>query len=151
MDQQAPKFANHVIVMRHAHPLEQFAGSDFDRPLSPKGRVAARQAALALHSAGHHPGPLLVSAALCARQTAEILAGELNIPGDDIYVTEVLYGAPPEVLEARIRVLAVPYTLVTLIGHHPEVTDLARFLAREPGAPALEPAEWRYLPWPPPT
>ena len=32
----------------------------------------------------------------------------------------------------------------------PGLTDLARFLARDPDAPPLQPAEWRYLPWPPP-
>jgi phosphohistidine phosphatase len=148
---QAPKSASHVIVMRHANTVEDFAGRDFDRPLSPQGRAAAREAALAMHSAGHHPGPLLVSAALSARQTAAIIATELHIPDDDIQVSDELYAAPPEVLEARIRVLAVPYTLVTLVGHDPGVTDLARFLAQQPGAPALQPGEWRYLPWPPPS
>src|SRR5690606_25777947 len=96
---QAPKSASHGIVMRHANTVEDFAGRDFDRPLSPQGRAAAREAALAMHSAGHHPGPLLVSAALSARQTAAIIATELHIPDDDIQVSDELYAAPPEVLE----------------------------------------------------
>lgn len=147
---EAPKTASHVIVMRHAAAEESFAGEDFDRPLTAAGRDAARAAARAMHDAGHHPGPLLVSAALRARQTAEVMAAELHIADSDVHVVDQLYQAPPELLEARMRVLAQPYTLVTLIAHNPGVTDLARFLARQPQAPALQPAEWRYLPWPPP-
>jgi phosphohistidine phosphatase len=151
VSEEAPKYASHVIVMRQAHTVADFAGDEFDRPLSAEGRAAARAAAQAMHAEGHHPGPLLVSAALAARQTADIIAGELHIPGNDIKVTEVLFEAPPELLEARIRELAVPYTLVTLVADTPGVTDLARFLAQQPGAPEMQPAEWRYLSWPPPT
>jgi phosphohistidine phosphatase len=147
---EEPSVADHVILMRHAHVQEDFAGSDFDRPLSARGREAALAAARALHGSGHHPGPLLVSAALYARQTAEIMMGELVVPREEIHVVDGLQGAPPEELEARIRVLAKAYTLVTLVGHNPGLTDLARFLAQQPGAAPLQPAEWRYLPWPPP-
>ncbi len=150
MNDDAPKTADHVILMRHAEAQADFSGRDFDRPLTAAGRAAARAAALAMHLAGHHPGPLLASAAVRARETAAIIAQELDIPGSDVQVIDVLYEAPPELLEARIRVLALPYTLVTLIAHDPGVTDLARFLAQQPGAAPLQPAEWRYLPWPPP-
>jgi phosphohistidine phosphatase len=147
---EAPKTASHVIVMRHAEAQRDFGGEDFDRPLTAEGRRQAQAAARAMHDAGHHPGPLLVSAAARARETADIMARELQIPASDIHVVDVLYEAPPELLEARIRVLAQPYTLVTLVAHNPGVTDLARFLAQKPDAPSLQPGEWRYLPWPPP-
>lgn len=150
MTRDEPKTANHVIVMRHAEAQTDFAGRDFDRPLTAAGRRAAQAAARAMHAAGHHPGPLLASAAVRARETAAIIAQELQIPAAEVQIVDVLYQAPPELLEARMRVLALPYTLVTLIAHDPGVTDLARFLARQPAAPALQPAEWRYLPWPPP-
>ena len=150
MNQDEPKVADHVILMRPAHGQPDFQGPDIDRPLSARGRTAALAAARAMHSAGHHPGPLLVSNSVRARQTLDIIAGELELPAADIHVVEGLYRAAPEVLEARIRVLARAYTLVTLIAHDPGVTDLARFLAQQPQAAALQPAEWRYLPWPPP-
>ena len=150
MNQDEPGVADHVIVMRHAHAQDGFEGRDFDRPLSAQGRAAALAAAKAMHTAGHHPGPLLVSAAVRARETADIMARELQLPQSDIHIVDVLYQAPPELLEARIRVLARAYTLVTLIAHNPGVTDLARFLAQQPGALPLQPAEWRYLSWPPP-
>ncbi len=150
MNQDEPKFADHVILMRHAHVQDDFTGNEFDRPLSARGREAARAAARAMHGGGHHPGPLLVSATRHARETAEIMMSELVVPRDEVHIIDGLHEAPPEVLEARIRVLAKPYTLVTLVGHNPGLTDLARFLAQEPGAAPLQPAEWRYLPWPPP-
>jgi hypothetical protein len=36
-----------------------------------------------------------------------------------------------------------------LIADNPGLTDLARFLAGDPNAPDMRPAEWRYLRWGP--
>lgn len=150
MNPSGPATASHVILMREGHAQQDFEGSDFDRPLTAEGRAAVLASAKAMHDAGHHPGPLLVSTALRARQSAQVMAAQLRLPADDIHFVDGLYDAPPEVLEARIKVLARPYTLVTLIAHNPGITDLARFLARQPDAPVMQPSEWRYLPWPPP-
>ena len=143
-----PATAEHVILMRRAATKAAFDGDERDRPLSQRGRIAAHKAAADIFGAGHHPGPLLVSTALAARQTAQIMVDELHIRDDVIY-SDQLYSAPPEVMEAQLRVQAVAYTLVTLIADDPGLTDLARFLAGNPDAPAMQPAEWRYLPWPP--
>ncbi|MEJ0100499.1 MAG: histidine phosphatase family protein [Pseudomonadota bacterium] len=143
-----PTQAEHVILLRHAQVDTAFKGDERDRPLSTAGKAAARKAARDIFGEGHHPGPLLVSTALAARQTAEIMVAELHIDIDVVY-SDQLYGAPPELLEAQLRVQAVAYTLVTLIAHNPGLTDLARFLASNGQAPVMRPAEWRYLPWPP--
>ncbi len=143
-----PTQAEHVILMRHGQVDAAFKGDERDRPLSAEGRTAARKAAQAIFGEGHHPGPLLVSTALAARQTAEIMVAELHLD-TDVHYSELLFGAAPEVLEAQLRVQAVAYTLVTLIAHNPGLTDLARFLAANGQAPVMQPAEWRYLPWPP--
>lgn len=143
-----PTQAEHVILMRRARTDAAFHGDERDRPLSARGEAATRTAAEDIFGAGHHPGPLLVSTALAARQTAQIMVDELHIRDEVIY-SDLLYETLPEVMEAQLRAQAVAYTLVTLIADNPGITDLARFLAREPNAPSMGPAEWRYLPWPP--
>jgi phosphohistidine phosphatase SixA len=141
-----PTQAEHVILMRRAATDAAFRGDERDRPLSTAGRAAARVSADAIFGDGHHPGPLLVSTALAARQTAEIMVEALHIR-DEVIFSDLLYEARPEVMEAQLRVQAVAYTLVTLIADNPGITDLARFLAANPNAPLMQPAEWRYLPW----
>lgn len=145
-----PQYASHVILMRVAQADDAFSGPESERPLDERGRAQARASARAMHGAGHHPGPLLAAASLRARETAAILAAELQVPDEDVQIADGLFDAGPELLEARIRVLAKPYTLVTLIADNPGLTDLARFLASDPDAPVMQPAEWRYLRWPPP-
>jgi phosphohistidine phosphatase len=141
--------AEHVIVMRHAQSDAGWQGPDRERPLTAQGKVDAREAARAMHGAGHHPGPLLASTALRARQTAEIIAAELQLPAEDVHFVDSLYDATTDTLEVEIRALAEQYTLLTLVAHNPGVSELARILSKNPGAPGYEPGEWRYLPWPP--
>jgi len=147
--QREPATAEHVILLRRADTDRSFHGDERDRPLSAAGQAAARKAAQAIFGEGHHPGPLLASTALAARQTAQLIAEELRIPASDLIISDLLYDASGDVMEAQLRPTAVAYTLVTLIADNPGLSDLARFLAASPDAPPLRPAEWRYLAWPP--
>jgi phosphohistidine phosphatase SixA len=144
-----PDHAAHAILMCPAQTDLSFRGDAFARPLSAGGRAAARQAAQAIFGDGHHPGPLLVAPVLAARQTAEIMMAQLHLPADDIHYSDLLYKASADVMQAQLRILAVAYTLPTLIADNPGITGLARFLAGDANAPEMQPAEWRYLPWRP--
>ncbi|HTQ37225.1 MAG TPA: hypothetical protein VMH77_09330 [Steroidobacteraceae bacterium] len=148
--EREPATAEHVILMRRAATDRSFKGDERDRPLSAAGQAAVRLAAQAIFGEGHHPGPLLASTALAARQTEQLVAEELRIPAGDVFISDLLYDASGDVMEAQLRVQAVAYTLVTLIADNPGISDLARFLASDPKAPSLQPGEWRYLRWPPP-
>ena len=143
-----PAQAAHVILMRRADTDAGFRGDERERPLSAQGKLAARNSSDEIFGEGHHPGPLLVSTSLAARQTAQIMVAELHVRDEVIY-SDLLYQARADVMEAQVRAQAVAYTLVTLIADNPGISELARFLASNPNAPDMRPAEWRYLPWGP--
>lgn len=146
MNQDEPTTASHVILMRQ--PQVEPGGGD--RPLSATGRAAALAAAQAMYGEGHHPGPLLASPTRAGRETAAIIAAAVHVPQADIYYSDNLQGATSDALETELRTLAAAFTLVTLVGHNPGLSELGRILARDPKVPDYQPAQWRYLPWPPP-
>lgn len=146
MNRDEPTTASHVILMRQP----QVEPGEGDRPLSAAGRAAALAAAEAMYGAGHHPGPLLASPTRAGRETLAIIASAVHVSSDDIYYSDALQGATSDMLEAELRKLAEPFTLVTLVGHNPGLSELGRILAQDPKVPDYQPAEWRHLPWPPP-
>lgn len=134
--------------MRQPETAEE--GPEQDRPLTAAGRAAARAAARAMYGEGYHPGPVLASDTAAGRETAQIIAAETHLGPEDIYLSDRLQGASTDTLEVEVRALAREYTLVTLVAHEPGVSELVRILSRDPRVPALQPGQWRFLPWPPP-
>jgi phosphohistidine phosphatase len=126
-----------LYVMRHG-PAEDRAptGRDFDRALTKAGRELVLRAARALCEARrpHAPRPwrLLTSPFRRALQTAEIVASvaaplavEVN---DDL-------AADAEVPLALVEELRLAGTDVILVGHQPNVEELARALVHPGRSP----------------
>jgi phosphohistidine phosphatase len=134
------------IVVRHAHAdWPNYQGPDFDRPLTERGLVDARSTGRAIRGAGHRPTMLLASPACRTRQTAEILAEELGLPGAAVRYVDGLYNATAHTLEAELRNAVGAGGLVMLVAHNPGISNLARVLTNDPDAPTCRPAEWRVL------
>lgn len=122
-----------LYLMRHAHALdvgEAGIKRDRDRPLSPKGTGIAREVA---HFFRRHTIALdliATSPLLRAHQTADIMARELGgIP------VETCPGmAPAELPEDMVNWLHhCPFDSVMLVGHMPDLSDLASLLiSRQP-------------------
>ncbi len=137
------------ILVRHAHAeWPNYHGPDFDRPLTTRGLADARAAGRAIHAAGHRPALVLSSPACRTRQTAAILAEELQLTEGVIRYVDSLYNATAFTLEAELRKVATAGVLVMLVAHNPGVSNLARVLANDADAPPCQPAEWRLLPLP---
>lgn len=133
-----------AVLVRHAHAeWPNYAGRDFDRPLTARGEAEALQTARAIRAAGHQPGLLLASPARRTRQTARILADEMAIPDDALRFVAALYNAPPATLEAELRRALATSPVVMLVAHNPGISELARELAAEPDAAPFKPAQWR--------
>jgi phosphohistidine phosphatase len=132
------------IIVRHAHAESpDHRGTDFERPLTERGLAEARSTARAIAASGHRPTLLLASPARRTRQTAEILAGEFQLPAQALRFVDSLYNASAGTLETELRKAAMPEGLVLLVAHNPGVSDLARALGGDPRAPSCKPAEWR--------
>ncbi|HJZ92578.1 MAG TPA: phosphohistidine phosphatase SixA [Gemmataceae bacterium] len=119
-----------VYLIRHADaaPLgEAGATEDFDRPLNDAGRDQSKKLAQALSKRGVHIDRLLVSPLVRAQQTAEPLVTAWGLAPDDVVTCKAL--APG----GKCRKVAEwvnerPVAAVGLVGHRPDLNELAAWL-----------------------
>ncbi len=115
-------------LLRHAKSDRDAGVADEERPLSKRGREAARRVGESLPSA---LGPLdlvLCSPALRTRQTADLVLKGYAEPPRIVY-DNALYLAGPAALLRRLRRLADSEAAVLVIGHNPGLHELALALA----------------------
>jgi len=117
-----------LYVVRHAPAAARRIGRpDFDRALTARGAARMRQIARALRHLGVAPDAIYSSPLLRARQTAEILARQLDGNRDPRIVDGLRPGGRVDLLlhdiGARHRRAAA---VVMLVGHEP---DLGRLLS----------------------
>lgn len=125
-------------LLRHAKSKRDENVDDHARPLSRRGRDAARRIAESLPAA---LGPLdlvLCSPALRTRQTAELALADFASP-PRILFDDTLYLASAGALMGRLRALDEGSDAVLVIGHNPGLHELALTLAAPdtPGYRAL--------------
>lgn len=121
-----------LLVVRHAiaEDREEFARTgqeDAFRPLTSRGRRRMRRAARGLHTLVPRLGVLASSPLTRAFQTAEILAEEYG--GVEIETfTECSPGMHPSMLLDRLRSLGPVDDPVAVVGHEPDLGELASWL-----------------------
>jgi phosphohistidine phosphatase len=119
-----------LTLVRHAHAKVQAAAvTDFERPLSRRGRAEAKATALSLLRADAVPQLLLASAARRTLQTAEIFARELKIAERHVHQDELLYLAAPDTILKLIHATGPRIEHLMVIGHNPGISALANALA----------------------
>jgi phosphohistidine phosphatase len=127
---EAPVYTERrVYLLRHAKSSWKEPGlADHERPLARRGRRAAKAIGGRLREQGVAPELVLCSTARRARETLERI--EPTLGRGDVCVEPGLYGAPPEVLLARLREIPLAVRSVMVIGHNPGLQELALVLAR---------------------
>lgn len=126
-----------LILLRHGHADD--GAQDFERPLSPAGREAARRAGLALARGGWRPELVLSSSAPRALLTAELAASAAGFEGP-IQADRALYLASDAQYLGALRRLPAHTCSVWLVGHNPGLSALAHDLCQQPNA--LAPAQY---------
>lgn len=115
-------------LLRHAKSDRDAAVEDQERPLSRRGREAARRIAAGLPAALGSVDLVLCSPALRTRQTAAlVLAG--FAPPPPVHYENALYLAGRAVLLRRLGALDEAAAAVLVIGHNPGLQELAAGLA----------------------
>jgi phosphohistidine phosphatase len=117
-----------LYVIRHATAEGPGEAGDVHRRLTPLGRWQAKEAGRALLNRGVGLGRLFSSPAARARETAELIAGELN-PSPAVEILEALYSGPT--LEGILCELQSS-SEVALVGHLPAVEHFVRALISHP-------------------
>jgi phosphohistidine phosphatase len=115
-----------LLLLRHAeaeaaHP----ALADMDRPLSERGRGEALDAAECIAAADLRVDTMLVSPALRTRETATIVAAELDV-GDAPHFEPTLYLGAPDALLLPVQRCPADAQTVLLVGHNPALSALAQ-------------------------
>src|SRR5512147_1452190 len=118
-----------LYLLRHAKSSWKGEGvEDFDRPLSKRGRAAAK--AMGEYFARHliAPAQVLCSPAKRARETLERLQNGIG-PAVPVRFEKVIYMANAPVLLRRVRRLNDSLGSAMLVGHNPGLADLALTLS----------------------
>jgi phosphohistidine phosphatase len=115
------------MLLRHAKALRAEGLGDFDRPLKASGRDHARL--IGEFMAAHHlaPGLALVSTALRARETFDLVDIFLHPPPERVD-EPLIYEATARTLFGIARSLPGAQPCVLLVGHNPGFADLANEL-----------------------
>jgi phosphohistidine phosphatase len=120
-----------LTLVRHAHAKVKQTVTDFERPLSRRGKSEAKETALALLEQGLVPDLLIASSAKRTAETADIFARALEVPTRRVRQDELLYLASADSLLAAIQATGPRIEHLMLVGHNPGVSVLANALAPE--------------------
>jgi phosphohistidine phosphatase len=116
-----------LYLLRHAKSSwDDPALADFERPLAPRGRKAAKRIADHAAREGIRPELVICSPAARARETLERVAPGLGEP--EVEFDERLYGATEDELLARLREVPSSVGSVLLVGHNPGTAQLLALL-----------------------
>jgi phosphohistidine phosphatase len=115
-----------LLLLRHAEAEAARPGQDdIDRPLSDRGRTEAIDAADCMAAAQLRIDAVLLSPALRSRETAIIVAAELDI-ADELQVEPTLYLGEPAALLPPLQRCPDSAQTVLLVGHNPGLSILAQ-------------------------
>ena len=118
-----------LYLLRHARPVSPVGTrDDFDRPLSPEGRVEATKVSNILFAERLSTPHVLSSPATRARETTEIVT---STNGWSSNFESRIYEAKLETLIKLISEMDDLCEVVILIGHNPGMESLLRYFTGE--------------------
>ena len=119
-----------LVLMRHAKSSWNNEGlADFYRPLKKRGRKDADLMAHQLKKTGFSPDLIVSSSAERALQTANICAGVLEYPTENVLGKDALYEAGMNSWLYQIMELPDTANKVLMVGHNPVLWQLAENLS----------------------
>jgi phosphohistidine phosphatase len=125
-----PTAKHKLIIMRHAKSdWDVPYGGDFERPLAGRGARDAPRMGNWLLEQGLIPELIVSSPAQRARQTAQLVAQQLQIPAPEIMFEEDLYMAELDTLLEVINRHLPPADSLLLVGHNPGLDGLVEYLS----------------------
>lgn len=122
-----------LILLRHAKTeTDAPSGHDHDRRLDDRGRSDAAEIGRWIGRNPPFPDLVLVSTAVRARQTWDLVweAMQDRVPAPEVEIVDDIYGAEPTQLLRMVRMASAsdPNRLM-LVGHNPGMHELALMLA----------------------
>lgn len=119
-----------LTLIRHAKSSWKDAYLlDIDRPLNKRGKRDAPVMGKRLAERDFRPDLLVASPATRALVTAEVIAGEIDYPVEEIVIDRRMYGAGVTEWLQVIHSLDDALDDVACFGHNPGLTDLVNYFA----------------------
>jgi len=118
------------VLLRHAKSAWPEDVPDHDRPLGPRGRRDAPDAGRWLRQAGHVPDIVVCSTACRARETWQLVEGELGVRPLTVFDPGVYAASAGSLLEL-VRWQPPAARTVLVVGHDPGLPELALALVAE--------------------
>jgi phosphohistidine phosphatase len=118
-----------IILLRHGQASnigEKNITVDEERTITSKGKKSTLHICDVLSSMKYHPGLILTSPLIRAKETASIAAERLKYAGKIKEVPFLSPGIPPEEVITEIKKIRV--SLFILVGHMPDLSSLGTFL-----------------------
>jgi phosphohistidine phosphatase len=120
-----------LVLVRHAKSVHWGYEDDFNRELTERGKSDASRVSNHMGKLGIIPDRIISSPASRAWQTAEIFAGQLHFPPEDLLKNHELYhGLTTGELMDLIHAFPEEVTCVFLFGHNPTFEYYARGLCK---------------------
>ena len=112
-----------VILFRHGIAVDaaNWKGDDATRPLTADGADRTKQGAHGLYRLKVQPDHVFSSPLVRARQTADLVKGQLALKIKIELVDDLLPDAPPDALLARLASLPA-HSVVLCVGHEPHLS-----------------------------
>lgn len=121
-----------LYLARHAKSDWSIPGQkDFERELNTRGLTDAPKMGRKLHEMQVLPDLILSSPAVRAKNTAELMAEQLQYELDKIVFDEELYEASVRNLMAVISRVSPENNKIMIFGHNPSLTYMAEYLTKE--------------------
>ncbi|MCF6310925.1 MAG: histidine phosphatase family protein [Verrucomicrobiales bacterium] len=121
-----------LILIRHGKSSWEDPGvADRERTLNKRGLKDAATIGGALRDRGVKPDVIIVSLAVRAWTTAELIADELEYPREELMQESAIYAAGLGALMDVVRNIDEDVECACLIGHNPGFEDLANRLIPE--------------------
>ncbi|MGB3781304.1 MAG: histidine phosphatase family protein [Tunicatimonas sp.] len=119
-----------LYLVRHAKSSWKFPDlDDFDRPLNRRGKRDAPMMGKRLQQRSILPDLIVSSPAKRAQKIARAIAKAVAYPASAVAYSPEVYEASVDGLIALLQAVDDQVAVLMLVGHNPELTDLANRLA----------------------
>lgn len=119
-----------LYIVRHAKSSWDYQDlSDFERPLTARGRRDAPFMAGIIREQNEPPLVIVSSSALRAVTTARTFATELGLPQASMVVTNALYEAGTQDALQIVQAIDDNVKTAMVVGHNPTLTSLVNYLS----------------------
>lgn len=122
-----------LIIMRHAKSDgSEENRSDFDRPLTTRGRKAAKSMGKWLKKNQYSMDRIICSPALRAKQTCQLVLKKLGITENNVLWEAKIYESSLKNLLSLVNQYSKGAHTLFIIGHNPGLDQLLCYLSKDP-------------------